>query len=150
MWLAARLARQDGEMACDDFVLRHARPTEPAAYGRALLSVIGAVREQSRLPNESLLTLPAHDISVAGIGLTSSSDHGLSSGIALGNCRFALPDDDQDIFLKAIVRHVTAQELRAGITQWRIGLRFESMPLAAENHLQRYIAHIEHERRELS
>lgn len=104
----------------------------------------------ARLPNESLLTLPAHDISVAGIGLTSSSDHGLSSGIALGNCRFALPDDDQDIFLKAIVRHVTAQELRAGITQWRIGLRFESMPLAAENHLQRYIAHIEHERRELS
>jgi beta-lactamase regulating signal transducer with metallopeptidase domain len=50
VWLAARLARQDGEMACDDFVLRHARPAEPAAYGRALLSVIGAVRDQSRLP----------------------------------------------------------------------------------------------------
>jgi beta-lactamase regulating signal transducer with metallopeptidase domain len=50
VWLAARLARQDGEMACDDFVLHHARPKDSAAYGRALLSVIGAVREQSRLP----------------------------------------------------------------------------------------------------
>lgn len=50
VWLAARLARHDGEMACDDFVLHHARPKDSAAYGRALLSVIGAVREQSRLP----------------------------------------------------------------------------------------------------
>ena len=104
----------------------------------------------ARLPNDALLTLPANNISVAGIGLTSGSDHGLSSGIALGNCRFALPEDDHDVFLKAMVRHVTAHELRAGVTQWRIGLHFESMPLAAENRLQRYIAHIEHERRELS
>lgn len=50
VWVAARLARQDGEMACDDFVLRHARPTDPAAYGRALLSVLGALRAPSRLP----------------------------------------------------------------------------------------------------
>ena len=104
----------------------------------------------ARLPNDALLTLPANNISVAGIGLTSGSDHGLSSGIALGNCRFVLPEDDHDVFIKAIVRHVTAHELRAGVTQWRIGLHFESMPLAAENRLQRYIAHIEHERRELS
>jgi c-di-GMP-binding flagellar brake protein YcgR len=104
----------------------------------------------ARLPSDTLLTLPAHDISVAGIGLISGSDHGLSAGVALGNCRFAVPNDDHDVFLKAIVRHVTAQELRGGLTQWRIGLHFESMPLAEENRLQRYIAHVEHERHELS
>jgi c-di-GMP-binding flagellar brake protein YcgR len=104
----------------------------------------------ARLPSDALLTLPAHDISVAGIGLTSASDHGLCPGMALGNCRFAVPEDDHDVFLKAEIRHVTAQEIRAGVTQWRIGLHFESMPLSEENRLQRYIAHVEHERHELS
>ena len=104
----------------------------------------------ARLPSDALLTLPAHDISVAGIGLSSGIDHALSPGIALGNCRFALPEDDHDVFLKAVVRHVTPHELRAGVTQWRIGLRFEGLPIAEENRLQRYIAQVEHERHELS
>lgn len=104
----------------------------------------------ARLPNDTPLTLPAHDISVAGIGLTAASDYGLSTGITLGNCRFAVPEEDHDVFLKAVVRHVTAHELRAGVTQWRIGLHFEKLPLTEENRLQRYIAHVEHERHELS
>ena len=104
----------------------------------------------ARLPSDALLTLPAHDISVAGIGLSAGSDHALSPGITLGNCRFALPEDERDVFLKAVVRHVTPQELRAGVTQWRIGLRFEGLPIADEYRLQRYIAQVEHERRELS
>jgi c-di-GMP-binding flagellar brake protein YcgR len=104
----------------------------------------------ARLPSDALLTLPAHDISVAGIGLSSGIDHALSPGIALGNCRFALPEDDHDVFLKAVVRHVTPHELRAGVTQWRIGLRFEGLPIVEENRLQRYIAQVEHERHELS
>ena len=104
----------------------------------------------ARLPSDALLTLPAHDISVDGMGLSSGSDHGLGSGVTLGNCRFALPEDDHDVFLKAVVRHVTPQELRAGVTQWRIGLHFEGLPIADGNRLQRYIAQVEHERRELS
>jgi beta-lactamase regulating signal transducer with metallopeptidase domain len=50
VWLAARLARQDCEIACDAFVLRRARPDDGFAYGRALLSVLGAARSPSHLP----------------------------------------------------------------------------------------------------
>ena len=103
-----------------------------------------------RLPSDSALALPAHDICVAGIGLTSGSDHGLNPGVMLGKCRFSLPEDEHDVFLQAIVRHVTPQELRAGVTQWRIGLEFIGLPIAEGNRLQRYIAQVEHERHELS
>lgn len=104
----------------------------------------------ARLPSGQQMTLPARDISVAGIGLTSGSDHGLSQGMTLANCRFSLPEDDHDVFLQAIVRHVDAQEIRSGLTQYHLGLQFSGLPHAEENRLQRYIAHIEHERRELS
>jgi len=103
-----------------------------------------------RLPGGSLLSLPAHNISVAGIALSAGNDHGLSVGIALSNCRFALPEDERDIFLQADVRHVTGQEIRSGVTQWRIGLQFSALPPSEETRLQRYIAHLEHERHELS
>jgi c-di-GMP-binding flagellar brake protein YcgR len=52
--------------------------------------------------------------------------------------------------LKAAVRHITAQETRAGVTQFRLGLQFSNLPRAEENRLQRYIAHLELERHELS
>jgi c-di-GMP-binding flagellar brake protein YcgR len=133
-------------VALPDFIMRLQRRD----FFRIETPRANPLQFHARLPSEALLTLQAHDISVAGIGLISGSDHGLSPGVALGNCRFAVPEDDHDIFLKAVVRHVTAQELRAGVTQWRIGLHFESMLLTEENRLQRYIAHVEHERHELS
>jgi c-di-GMP-binding flagellar brake protein YcgR len=104
----------------------------------------------ARLPGNELLTLPAHDISVAGIGLNASNDYGLSQGLSLANCRFALPEDEHDVFLEAAVRHITALETRAGVTQYRLGLQFSNLPRAEENRLQRYIAHLELERHELS
>lgn len=104
----------------------------------------------ARLPDNSLLTLPVHDISVAGIGLIAGHDFGLSQGLALANCRFTLPEDHHDVFLQAAVRHITAVETRAGATQYRLGLQFTELPRAEENRLQRYIAHLELERHELS
>lgn len=104
----------------------------------------------ARLPGDSLLTLPVHNISVAGIGLIAGHDYGLSQGLALANCRFTLPEDSHEVFLQAIVRHITAQETRAGVAQYRLGLLFSGLPRAEENRLQRYIAHLELERHELS
>jgi beta-lactamase regulating signal transducer with metallopeptidase domain/protein involved in polysaccharide export with SLBB domain len=43
-WLAARLARADCELACDEFVLRGERAGESHAYGAALLKVLGVMR----------------------------------------------------------------------------------------------------------
>ncbi len=47
-WLAARLARTDCELACDEFVLRREAADGGFAYGHALLKVLSVVRVQRR------------------------------------------------------------------------------------------------------
>jgi len=51
VWLAARLARHDCELACDAFVLRHAKADDGGDYGRTLLKVLGRASGGNRLPN---------------------------------------------------------------------------------------------------
>lgn len=46
VWLAARLARTDCELACDECVLRRERSDGAGAYGAALLKVLGVVGER--------------------------------------------------------------------------------------------------------
>lgn len=104
-----------------------------------------------RLPNGELLNLPANDISVSGIGLVAGAlPEGLAVGQRLDNCRFSLPEDANDLFLGATVCHLTELEARSGHRQWRVGLRFDPLPPADENRIQRYIVRVEHERRELA
>lgn len=50
LWLALRFARQDCELACDEFVLRHSGGDRGAAYGETLLKVLGRVRRPAPLP----------------------------------------------------------------------------------------------------
>jgi c-di-GMP-binding flagellar brake protein YcgR len=103
-----------------------------------------------RRTDGTLLNFPAHDISVAGLGVTASTlPEGLSPGVVLGNCHFALPEDEHELFFSATIRHVTPLVGRTGQPQWRIGLHFEDLPAVEENRVQRYIARIERERREL-
>jgi len=47
-WLAARLARVDCELACDEFVLRREAPGGARAYGATLLKVLGVLRGRRR------------------------------------------------------------------------------------------------------
>ena len=103
-----------------------------------------------RLPDGRLLSLPAHDISVSGLGTTSTEmPVGFSAGDRLENCHFALPEDPHELFFSATIRHVTPLVGRTGQQQWRIGLHFENMPAVEENRIQRYIAKVERERHEL-
>ena len=103
-----------------------------------------------RLPDGALLKQPAHDISVAGIGLTVASlPDGLETGLALENCHFSLPEDDHALLLSATLQHLTEQEVRAGFRQWRLGLQFDKLPPVEEARIQRYIGRLEHERHEL-
>ncbi|MBU1366167.1 MAG: flagellar brake protein [Gammaproteobacteria bacterium] len=103
-----------------------------------------------RLAGGKLLNCPAHDISVAGLGMTALSlPDGLAPGDRLENCHFALPEDEHELFFSATVRHITPQVGRTGLQQWRIGLHFENMPAVEENRIQRYIAKVERERHEL-
>jgi beta-lactamase regulating signal transducer with metallopeptidase domain len=50
VWLAARMARMDCELACDEFVMRRISPAGTRAYGATLLKVLGLVRGQSPTP----------------------------------------------------------------------------------------------------
>jgi len=103
-----------------------------------------------RLPGGALLSLPVHDISVAGIGLAGANlPDGLFAGLQLPNCHFSLPEDDKELFFGATLRHLTEQPSRAGIRQWRLGLQFDDLPPATQNRIQRYIDRLERERREL-
>lgn len=105
----------------------------------------------ARLPDGGRLDLPAHDISVAGIGLTGSNlPEGISLGLCLPNSRFSLPEDEKDLFFSATVRHLTEQASRSGLRQWRVGIQFEDLPAVEQNRIQRYIDRVERERRELS
>ena len=104
----------------------------------------------ARIPGGALLNAPIHDISVAGIGLTASTlPDGLAVGQVLENCHFVLPGDDHDLLCRAIVANLNEREGRAGARQWQIGLYFKNLPGADENRIQRYIARLERERREL-
>lgn len=94
------------------------------------------------------LEMNTHDISCAGIGLTCNAlPDGISPGTVWAQCAFSLPEEKHDFRVACQVRHITEQETRSGM-QWRIGLAFDGLAHAEENRIQRYIARIEHERRE--
>lgn len=105
-----------------------------------------------RASDGQLIKLPTHDISVSGVGLMAPSPpETLVLGQRLDNCRLVLPDEREPLFFTAQVQHITALEGRGTAPgQWRIGLHFAALPFAEQNHIQRYIVRIEHERRELS
>ncbi len=97
-----------------------------------------------------LLKLAAHDVSVAGVGLSANSQSGLQVGDRLEVCQLHLPEDEQEALrLSAIVRHVTRLEQGLLASHWRLGLQFDELHRADERRLQRYIAFREHQRKEL-
>lgn len=103
-----------------------------------------------RLPDGGLLNFPAHDISVAGLGLEAPTlPEGLSYGQIIENCRLTLPDDHGDLFFTATLRHLREHEIRPGVHQWRIGLQFSHLRGAEESRIQRYVAKLERERHDL-
>lgn len=118
---------------------------------RIELSRLHPVELFARLPDQTLLRQPIHDLSVSGCGLElSEMPAALNLGVRLGNCHCTLPGDERDIFFAAIVRHVTELASRSGSRHWRVGLQFEGLPAANEMHIQRCIVRIERERHELS
>lgn len=104
-----------------------------------------------RLPDGNRLELSLHDISIGGIGLNCPANPPdiLSWGLVLPACRIILPDDPTPLVADLQVRQITPLEGR-GNAVWRLGMRFENLARGDESRLQRYIAKIELERRELS
>ena len=104
-----------------------------------------------RLPGGTLLNAQAHDISCGGIGLmVTDLPDALTTELSISNCRLVLPEESTDLYVDILVRHITEMEARGGKRHWRIGMAFREAGHATENRIQRYIARIEHERRELA
>lgn len=105
----------------------------------------------ARMPDGRLLKLPAHDISVAGIGLEATElPDGIELGVVLANCHLSLPGDTRELFCSATVRNFYQSTSRSGAALWRIGLQFTDLPPGDEKRIQRYITQIERERHELA
>lgn len=106
-----------------------------------------------RTPDKAgiLLKLPLHDLSVAGCGLSVGTvPPGLDAGVRLSDCRFVLPDAHETLIsTPAVLRHATPVSSQPGPNQFRIGLQFEGLERPMEHRIQRYMVHVEHERREL-
>jgi hypothetical protein len=50
VWLAARAAKQDCELACDEYVLRRLDAAEPRDYGATLIKILGLVSQTAKAP----------------------------------------------------------------------------------------------------
>ena len=104
-----------------------------------------------RLPDGTLLNLPASDISVAGMGLTATSlPDGLGLGVLLEKCHFSLPGDDHDLFFSATLAHLSERESRSGSRHWHVGVKFNKLSVNDENRIQRYIGRLERERHDMA
>lgn len=121
-------------------------------YFRVTTPVARPIMLTMRLPGDVLgIKLPLRDLSVAGCGINAAVvTAGIEPGISLEDCRFELPDDHKTrVRATATVRHVTEISPQPGPHRYRIGLQFVDLERAMDHRIQRYIVHVEHERREL-
>jgi c-di-GMP-binding flagellar brake protein YcgR len=91
---------------------------------------------------------PVHDISVGGVGLTVGLESGLEAGQRLSKLTLDLADAGR-IECGVTVRHVTERSRAASGVKVRAGLRFDGLPRVFDVAIQRYVVHVEHERRRL-
>ena len=98
-------------------------------------------------PREELL--PIHDISVGGISILSSTPLEYEQTETLENCWVDLHENGM-IQCGLEVRYVITLESRSGKPLWRMGCKFVDLRAADEMQIQRFMAHIEADRRVLT
>jgi c-di-GMP-binding flagellar brake protein YcgR len=92
--------------------------------------------------------LPLYDISVGGIGIQVSEPLAFEAMEQLENCWIDLRDSGM-LAVTFEVRYVMATESRTGKTLFHMGCRFLNLSPLNETLIQRFMAHIEAERRAL-
>jgi len=93
--------------------------------------------------------LPINDISVGGIGILVAEQLFYQPFELLENCWIDLREYGM-LVVTLDVRYVLAKESRTGKTLWRMGCRFVNLPPLYDTLIQRFMVHIEVERRALS
>lgn len=97
---------------------------------------------------ESILQLPLLDISAGGLGLMANTDQVVffDSGRVFENCVLPLPGE-APIRLKLRVRNFFEVTNRVGSRYIRVGCEYLDLSGAPLNYIQRYITHLERERK---
>jgi len=98
-------------------------------------------------PREALL--PLHDISVGGIGIMTTNELNYEQLEMLENCWLDLRDSGM-IHCTLEVRYLSVMESRSGKPRWHMGCRFVDLPPSDETQIQRFMAKIEAELRNLA
>jgi c-di-GMP-binding flagellar brake protein YcgR len=99
-------------------------------------------------PDGQVLDLPLLDISGGGVGLMVSLELAklLSQGQKLENCDITLPGEGQ-LAVDLCVRNLFDVTTRSGMRYVRVGCEFVDLSSARLTSVQRYIIHVERERK---
>ena len=101
------------------------------------------------LPAEGgLVSASLHNVGVGGIGVHLPEGSGLEIDMPINGVELIIPGHG-DIVCAGVVRHVTPMGEDRGTPRQRVGIRFVGLGRRTEIQLQRFIVHIEHERRRL-
>jgi c-di-GMP-binding flagellar brake protein YcgR len=118
-------------------------------FFRLSLSVINPVRLRTTLePDDLSIDIPLLDISGGGVGLMFPVDLAgrLEKGQMMANCRIVLPDEGL-LVCTLCVRNMFDVTNRSGLRHVRVGCEFVALPASRLSAVQRYIIHVERERK---
>jgi c-di-GMP-binding flagellar brake protein YcgR len=99
-------------------------------------------------PDKTILHLPIHGLSIAGISFTEAPEAfaQFEQSTRIPHCRFELGEHGNfDCVIE--VRYVTQLTGRTGRVIGRMGCRFGGLTSVMQAHIQRYMMHVERERR---
>jgi c-di-GMP-binding flagellar brake protein YcgR len=118
-------------------------------FFRLSLSIINPVHLRTTLdPDDLSIDIPLLDISGGGVGLMFSVDlaNRLERGQMMANCRIVLPNEGL-LVCTLCVRNMFDVTTRSGSHHVRVGCEFVALPASRLSAVQRYIIHVERERK---
>lgn len=118
-------------------------------FFRLSLSIVNPVRLRTTLePDDQPIDVPLLDISGGGVGLMFPVDLAsrLEKGQMLANCRIMLPGEGL-LVSTLCVRNMFDVTNRSGSRHVRVGCEFVALPAPRLSAVQRYIIHVERERK---
>jgi c-di-GMP-binding flagellar brake protein YcgR len=118
-------------------------------FFRLSLSIIDPIRLRTTLePDDQPIDVPLLDISGGGVGLMFPVDLAsrLETGQMMANCRIMLPGEGL-LVCTLCVRNMFDVVNRSGSRHVRVGCEFVALPAARLSAVQRYIIHVERERK---
>jgi c-di-GMP-binding flagellar brake protein YcgR len=118
-------------------------------FFRLSLSIANPIHLRATLaPDDRIIDIPLLDISGGGVGLMSPVDLAsrLEKGQMMTDCRITLPSEKL-LVSTLCIRNMFNVTNRSGSHYVRVGCEFVALPASSLSAVQRYIIHVERERK---